>query len=150
MANTSTTADAVMALVEARLARIYAKKPLNQQSLDLLNAADKSEGTPFLYSSQGLVAEATVYDGAFTVDLVVAVNSSGGKLYFQFFDKKNPVAGDVPVIPFPVDAGEALSWSPSQKGRVFPNACSFGISSTCATYTPAAAVFWVDIEGYIS
>ena len=149
MAQTSTTTDAQISKMNARLARIRANKPLSRRDAGIVQAGNDKDGKPLVYSSQGPVAEAVVYDGAFIADLVLAINSSASPLYLQLFDKNNPVAGDVPILPLPVAAGQALSWESSQDGRFFPNAFSFGISTTCFTYTPATAVFWVDVEGRI-
>lgn len=86
------------------------------------------------------------------LDLVHGFNASGNARFFQLFNLDAvPAPGTVPLISFPVPAGQPFSWMPASPGFIArlnaPQGVSWWVSTTGDTYTASADTFWVNATG---
>lgn len=107
-----------------------------------------SKSTPLVYKSVALATADIISQTQTNITLMFGINTGVNARYFQVFEKKFvPAPGDIPEFEVFVPVGGQFSWTPSLGGRVF-SAVSWGVSTTAATYTAAAEIFFVTAEGF--
>lgn len=134
------------------LNRFYYPPLLPVSNYDQTNQSVLRNARPWIYTSAALVVSAIAYPGKFLLSLATGFNNNASSIrYVQWFDRTTlPVLGAVPIQSMPVNPQQEFSWSPSQDGLIFENACVFGISSTAATYTASlTSDLYMRMEGLV-